>query len=1787
MKESKIPKLPVSKPGPSLPTTTKSTVLGASYTKHNQISQSDNIQAIAGLRGFSKNTKDAPNKTKSGPGCLSAKSSIQRPRRNKANSPSKLHSSTNPLPALVSKTNVGLVVTQDPVRLATGMHALDGHDVSRKTGLSFPQNTHSLQTTKPSGLRMPSSKPSGLRMPSPSLGFFGQPKSSTSHSLSQRTTQSCNLPESSIPNLPKLGASNYLRELRPPHAPGKMPEVVIDAAASGNVGALRSSMDCAVPCAVNKAQMIKVACDPKSPEVVKSNEELRTIIDADKRFQGHAEPDKVEQISYSEAAKRQTNDNELLSQSGISDHFKRENNYKNVTIVFPECEDRNGCGLVNPRSTTQLATSDIVEHQHIEEKECSSLIKNQGVILESQCGNGISVIEQDSSTMHNDCLRNTHYVNEQSGDQAELINPSAHKADQISHGENYSLKTNGGILFEDIKPFEQSQKHNSGDFLDANPNTQPSSGSIMECSYGPSQHQTVEEANKDAAGFSNLTKKHAEVVQMQFLDGTLLDESCNSNLNTPAVHTPHLIVDDVYEQSGEHPEPQSSCGIVEQTSQSSHGFRSDGCLLLAENISSEEYLEEPGAMQDGAVDADEIIEQPHVEAAVSGTEEMVPSVEIHDGSIDTRFRHYIKLRSEATSEFDSSLKMSRDHTTDSVISTPADSKELGSLVPSAQTSLNGSSIIEILRGSGLESTIAVEEAETNCFSDNPHEDNQKIKTNDGIFFEENRSFKKSRTGDLKDNADVSPVVQGSTGSELSSYNPSHLKNTVYTNEGEAGADNMTNKSHVGDAKMYLDSNLLVGSCNSGLSTSAVQTPHIMFVDDANEQIGEQLKLQDPHVVDECVFEGNQVSPAKQDVGAGVEKMDEHPHSDAPSGSVEIKSSAENHKNASIDAQFRHDVKFCDQATSSECDSALSTSKAQTTGVITAHKEFCSLTEESGLLVQALSNESSILNIGVDVSKHIMPDEIEVKISQNIVSPIGKLVVADANELSGEQLMLQNPCIVDECVSQDNRGLHFNDYILLRESTNSEELQEEKVPENVEYVVPDRIDAFGSESERSKVVAHVSPAIQDSGAGVEKMDEHPHVEDASIASTETEPSAENHKYAFIDEQFSHDMELCGRSSSSESDLALRTDETETADVVSTLNEESGLLVQMLSNESGIMAAGVDRIKCTLPDETEVKISQDIVSPVNELVVSGVNEESAEQLMLQDPCIGNECVSQDNHGLHFNDYVLLGESTNSEELQEEKVPENVEYVVPDRIDAFGSESERSEVVAHVSPAIQDSGAGMENMDEHPHVEDASIASTEIEPSVENHKCAFIDVQFSHDMELCGRSISESDLALRTDKTETTDVISILNEESGLLVQMFSNENGTLAAGVDRIKCTLPDESEVKISQDIVCPVNELVGSGVNEESAEQLMLQDPCIGNECVSLDNHKLHFRDYLLLEKSTGSEELLEDNVPDCVQYVVPEQSDAHGNESKSPNVVDKVSPAMQDDATEVEKLDEHSHVEDAQTCPVDIEPLAENHKYSLQSDAHGSESKIPNVVDQVSPTMQDDATEVEKLDDQPHAEDAQSCPVDIEPSAENHKYSFMDSQFMYGIDLCGQATSSESNIALKTSKAQSTDVVTTYKAVYSSSNESGFRTTSNESSILGIGVDGIKCILPDENEVKSPQNIVSPAGELYQKLDNVICLTEDDDATKPIKNSENGAKRGNLMIKPPANAIPFSDEWLAAMEAAGEDILTMKSGAVQHSPPDKSVPEPGPWSPVKRKNNQIGPYDCTKFTNIAPPDSH
>ncbi|XP_022943289.1 uncharacterized protein LOC111448106 isoform X1 [Cucurbita moschata] len=163
-----------------------------------------------------------------------------------------------------------------------------------------------------------------------------------------------------------------------------------------------------------------------------------------------------------------------------------------------------------------------------------------------------------------------------------------------------------------------------------------------------------------------------------------------------------------------------------------------------------------------------------------------------------------------------------------------------------------------------------------------------------------------------------------------------------------------------------------------------------------------------------------------------------------------------------------------------------------------------------------------------------------------------------------------------------------------------------------------------------------------------------------------------------------------------------------------------------------------------------------------------------------------------------------------------------------------------------------------------------------------------------------------------------------------------------------------------------------------------------------------------------------------------------------------------------------------------------------------------------------------------------------------------------------------------------------------STSNEnaqSKAKATCNDSSFCSPTKD-LDSLVPHDDilymEAKELENHRSPEmneNELNSEIDHLLDTetsgTNDNSQSMELRKSEGIGKQNVGRIKTSTNAVPFSEEWLAAIEAAGEEILTMKTGAVQNSPPDKSKPEPGPWSPVKRKNNQeIGPFDCTKCTN-------
>ncbi|XP_022752469.1 uncharacterized protein LOC111301222 isoform X2 [Durio zibethinus] len=101
--------------------------------------------------------------------------------------------------------------------------------------------------------------------------------------------------------------------------------------------------------------------------------------------------------------------------------------------------------------------------------------------------------------------------------------------------------------------------------------------------------------------------------------------------------------------------------------------------------------------------------------------------------------------------------------------------------------------------------------------------------------------------------------------------------------------------------------------------------------------------------------------------------------------------------------------------------------------------------------------------------------------------------------------------------------------------------------------------------------------------------------------------------------------------------------------------------------------------------------------------------------------------------------------------------------------------------------------------------------------------------------------------------------------------------------------------------------------------------------------------------------------------------------------------------------------------------------------------------------------------------------------------------------------------------------------------------------------------------EVKRLEN------DVPQELNSAMIPVEANGGTTSFEKTGDDKKQNAPVVKPPPNVVPFSDEWLAAIEAAGEEILTMKSGAVQNSPKDKAIPEPGPWSPLLIKVWSIG----------------
>ncbi|CAI0545361.1 unnamed protein product [Linum tenue] len=232
------------------------------------------------------------------------------------------------------------------------------------------------------------------------------------------------------------------------------------------------------------------------------------------------------------------------------------------------------------------------------------------------------------------------------------------------------------------------------------------------------------------------------------------------------------------------------------------------------------------------------------------------------------------------------------------------------------------------------------------------------------------------------------------------------------------------------------------------------------------------------------------------------------------------------------------------------------------------------------------------------------------------------------------------------------------------------------------------------------------------------------------------------------------------------------------------------------------------------------------------------------------------------------------------------------------------------------------------------------------------------------------------------------------------------------------------------------------------------------------------------------------------------------------------------------------------------------------------------------SPEFKDPIPEEVKNPASLFVDDKSRRSSDIQQSSENNILARLDDNCcMHGDQVSQQITKSVSPLRSSDHEIQETactsDSSTVKEKPTSQVNPSD--SVSEESMVQDMDVESSE---EDDTllEVDKRPDIHGSAFQHDIELDTLTCSIETVDEKKKEADAP-------AAIKLPPDAAPFSEEWLAAIEAAGEEILTKKSGAVQHSPPEKTQPEPGPWSPVKkRKNQEIGPFDCTKYTNKSEP---
>ncbi|OMO77206.1 hypothetical protein COLO4_25271 [Corchorus olitorius] len=586
----------------------------------------------------------------------------------------------------------------------------------------------------------------------------------------------------------------------------------------------------------------------------------------------------------------------------------------------------------------------------------------------------------------------------------------------------------------------------------------------------------------------------------------------------------------------------------------------------------------------------------------------------------------------------------------------------------------------------------------------------------------------------------------------------------------------------------------------------------------------------------------------------------------------------------------------------------------------------------------------------------------------------------------------------------------------------------------------------------------------------------------------------------------------------------------------------------------------------------------------LSVHDINKKVVEQSPLSDPDSLVEKVIQANYGSCSIDSLLNGEIFSSEEFLAQRNLQTVKDVEPELADAY--ENELGNSVAHIliPPAPQNCGHEMNDVVQCLDVKNAVSVSTVM--------------QCNNDIELLCKSTSEGSERIGQNQVTRVinafdfDVINDCQSRGKLKGREVDNFNSVPPTSpVVRIKSysEIDDSIDLKSVEDHEYNMSAKCNSNIFEPE-EQIT---GCHVDTSVMLKNSSLDKQyDH---EKSIAQSDLIcssseacksqENQIPEAYTSLlsVDEKafqechhfdSDNHADLSPKDKICVRQLAEGPDDLSQVQCPDEPNV-----KCAAGSNGMT---KRFFKEDAlsQSFDDSRPHL--SMSAESNNSAMVVEDLNLPPELQNA----VIVEQILSEKSQSSVNEEVSSSVKINEPDDNNDcyNNIIFRPDNEQSGEA-TSLNFVLSSFNEDEISAAGNTCS------SQVFCTLNEETTSSGGNVLLEEVSILEknvpQELNGAMNSVEAKDGTTSFEKNGNDTKEDAAVVKPPPHAIPFSDEWLAVFEAAGEEILTMKSGAVQHSPKDKSLPEPSPWSPVRRKNNQgIGPFDCTKFTNTNFPSA-